>query len=369
MATTNTFNTSASNGMLFDRDGTYSVAHDKAVSDYLWTNTTLIVGQNTNYDVHRSFLYFDTSSIPDDAVVISAKIRLKAADLDHDAIDNFNIVIRRNTAGTYPSNPLVKADFDYTFYTGDGGSINIDDVSSTGLTYIYLNSTGLDWISKTGVTKLVLVSSQDINAITPTGLENCKFRTYYYGAAEMPQLSVTYAIEQYPTVTTQVATNIKDFFVKGNGNLTDGLIATEYGFEYGLTETPTWKVSSTKNVAEGAFSLSIDGVEPETTYYYRAYATNSYGTAYGLWESFTTGASPSYGLYEEDNTATICFYISEDDGKTWGQKHGPYTTDQADIEITKLLVRGSGKKKIKFESDVLTGISASVMVKLDLRAR
>jgi len=72
---------------------------------------------------------------------------------------------------------------------------------------------------------------------------------------------------------------------------------------------------------------------------------------------------------EEDNTATISFYISEDDGKTWGQKHGPYTEDQADIEITKLLVRGSGKKKIKFESDVLTGISASVMVKLDLRAR
>ena len=53
----------------------------------------------------------------------------------------------------------------------------------------------------------------------------------------------------------------------------------------------------------------------------------------------------------------------------WGQKHGPYTTDQADIEITKLLVRGSGKKKIKFESDVLTGISASVLVQLDLRAR
>ena len=53
----------------------------------------------------------------------------------------------------------------------------------------------------------------------------------------------------------------------------------------------------------------------------------------------------------------------------WGQKHGPYTTDQADIEITKLLVRGSGKKKIKFESDVLTGISASVMVKLDCKAR
>jgi len=108
---------------------------------------------------------------------------------------------------------------------------------------------------------------------------------------------------------------------------------------------------------------------PLTTYYARAYVTNEYGTGYSDWTSFTTTDVPSYGLHEEDNTATICFYISEDDGKTWGQKHGPYTTDQADIEITKLLVRGSGKKKIKFESDVLTGISASVMCKLDLKAR
>ncbi|GAF72785.1 unnamed protein product, partial [marine sediment metagenome] len=77
---------------------------------------------------------------------------------------------------------------------------------------------------------------------------------------------------------------------------------------------------------------------------------------------------PSYGLYEEDNTATICFYVRKVGGK-WSIKHGPYTTDQSDIEITKILTEGKGKYQIKFESDVLTGISASVMCKVDIKAR
>jgi len=185
---------------------------------------------------------------------------------------------------------------------------------------------------------------------------------YFYYAG-----SIDYGI---PIVTTQAATNIKDIYCNGNGNITDngGEVITERGFERGTSEEAQYCIRQTgTNLAIGAFSLTISGLKPETTYYYRAYATNSYGTAYGAWVSFTTNASPSYGIYEEDNTPTITFYLSEDDGMTWGQKRGPYTTDQADIEVTKLLVRGSGKKKIKFKTTALTGISASVMVKADIK--
>jgi len=365
MATTVNINATENNCMLRALDqADYAIAHDLATADDIGTNKWL--GQYKSlgkYTIMRNFYYFVTSSIPDDAIIINAKIKLYIGDANAlaTAQDNFNIVVRHNTGETYPSEPLVKSDFDYTFYTGDGGSISVNSLD-IGWNDLWFNSTGHNWINKTGTTKLVLISSRDINAVVPDRNEFIYMSLY-------PILTVTYSVESYPTTTSQVATNTGTTYCTANGTLTDGGVATEWGFEYGESETPTWKVTSTINIGEGTFSLGIPGLKPSTTYYYRAYCTNSYGTAYGGWVSFTTSALASYGIHEESNTATICFYISEDDGKTWGQKHGPYTTDQADIEVTKLLVRGSGKKKIKFESDTLTGISASIMCKLDLKAR
>lgn len=174
-----------------------------------------------------------------------------------------------------------------------------------------------------------------------------------------------------PTVTTQAATGIKNVYCTGNGNITNEGYAniTERGFEYGLAEEAQFCVRQTgTDLGGGAYSLTISGLKPSTTYYYRAYATNSEGEGYGSWLSFTTTSSPSYGIYEEDNSPTICFYVRTVGGK-WSKKYGPYTTDQVDIAITDVLIEGKGKYQIKFESDVLTGISASVLVKLDLKAR
>jgi len=197
---------------------------------------------------------------------------------------------------------------------------------------------------------------------------------YYVG-------SVDYTI---PTVTTQAATNLKNIYCTGNGNITDngGEVITERGFEYGLSEEAQFcerQVGDSLGI--GAYSLTIGGLEPETTYYYRAYATNSEGTAYGDWVSFTTSASPSYGVYEESNSKPdsetgiyansnkICFYVRKVGGG-WGMKHGPYTRDQADIAITQILAaQGKGKYQIKFTSDVLIGLSVSIMTKLDIKAR
>ncbi|MBA7591219.1 hypothetical protein ES708_33371 [subsurface metagenome] len=95
---------------------------------------------------------------------------------------------------------------------------------------------------------------------------------------------------------------------------------------------------------------------------------NIYGTDYSEWTSFTATGVPSYGIYEESNTPTICFYVRRAGGK-WSIKHGPYTEDQVDIEIGKILVEGKGKYQIKFTSDVLTGLSVGIMVKMDIKAR
>ena len=142
-----------------------------------------------------------------------------------------------------------------------------------------------------------------------------------------------------PTVTTQAAAGIKNVYITGNGNITNEGYANiiERGFEYGLAEEAQFSVKQTgTDLGGGAYTLTVDGLDPETTYYYRAYATNSEGVGYGSWVSFTTVASPDYGMYEQDNTATLCFYVRRFGGK-WSKKYGPYTTDKSDIVITDIL--------------------------------
>ena len=45
---------------------------------------------------------------------------------------------------------------------------------------------------------------------------------------------------------------------------------------------------TTDGIGTGGFTSRMAGLTPSTTYYVRAYATNSVGTAYGEQRSFTT---------------------------------------------------------------------------------
>lgn len=92
-----------------------------------------------------------------------------------------------------------------------------------------------------------------------------------------------------PIAATAAASNIASTIVTANGNIiyTCGAV-TERGFKYGLTETDTWSVSETGSFGAGVFKLEIPDLIPGTTYYIRAFATNSEGTGYGSYVSFTT---------------------------------------------------------------------------------
>ncbi len=126
--------------------------------------------------------------------------------------------------------------------------------------------------------------------------------TYYVRAYATNILGTAYGNQQQfttlslATVTTDTATSVSDTSAYTGGNvLSDGLAAvTQKGICWGLSTNPTTADSITINGSgTGSFVVSLNNLNENTTYYVRAYAINSIGTAYGNEISFTTYALPS----------------------------------------------------------------------------
>lgn len=94
-----------------------------------------------------------------------------------------------------------------------------------------------------------------------------------------------------PTLTTADATEITGNSAKTGGNITvsGGADVTARGVCYSTSENPTIDGDkTTDDKGTGEFVSSLTGLKGNTTYYVRAYATNSAGTGYGPQVSFTT---------------------------------------------------------------------------------
>ncbi len=99
-----------------------------------------------------------------------------------------------------------------------------------------------------------------------------------------------------PTVTTEAVTGIGTTTATGNGTITDLGVSnpTAHGVCWNTTGAPTLADDSTDEGAAGTtgtFTSAMTGLSPNTTYYVRAYAANTEGTAYGNEVSFSTAAA------------------------------------------------------------------------------
>jgi len=117
------------------------------------------------------------------------------------------------------------------------------------------------------------------------------YGTYFYGNV----IEFT-SKNAFATVTTQVVTDIKDKSALGHGTIVDLGISnpTAHGVCWNQTGEPTIDNKKTNEgpIAQpGEFSSEIKKLKSNTTYYVRAYATNSAGAAYGNEVAFTTGAT------------------------------------------------------------------------------
>ncbi len=94
-----------------------------------------------------------------------------------------------------------------------------------------------------------------------------------------------------PTLRTDSVTSITATTATCGGEvLADGGFAvTARGVCWSTATQPTISNNhTTDNIGLGPFASSLTGLEPATTYYVRAYATNPAGTAYGEQRTFTT---------------------------------------------------------------------------------
>ena len=117
------------------------------------------------------------------------------------------------------------------------------------------------------------------------------YATNSAGTAYGEQRTFTTTAGSQPTVTTSTVSNVTKTTAACGGNVTStgGTSVTARGVCWSTSQNPTISDSHTTNGSgTGSFTSSITGLSANTTYYVRAYATNSVGTAYGELRSFTT---------------------------------------------------------------------------------
>ncbi len=146
--------------------------------------------------------------------------------------------------------------------------------------------------------------------------------TYYYRAYAVNGMGTSYGADSTfttnasavaPTVLRTSATNVQAYGATVGGNITSdgGSAVTASGIVYSTTPNPTLfgtgvvDSTTTPVVTLGTFSITTAGLVHSTKYYYRAYATNSIGTAYSAQDSFTTAPVVSALPYFQNFDTTM----------------------------------------------------------------
>lgn len=266
-------------------------------------------------------------------------------------------------------------------FTTTGGGGNLATLTTTAATNITINSArsggeitndGGSPVTARGIcyatTQNPTLANTTVNAGSGTGsfvanMAGLNAGTTYYirafatnanGTAYGQQVSFTTTGGggNLATLTTTVASQITSTSARTGGSISanGGSDITERGVVYATTQNPT--TSNTKvnagTTGIGTYIVNLTGLTSNTTYYVRAYAINSSGTAYGNEISFTTtgGSLATVTTSAATNVATtsasVGGNVTADGGATVTARGVCYATSPNPTIANNVVNSGSG---------------------------
>jgi hypothetical protein len=142
------------------------------------------------------------------------------------------------------------------------------------------------------------------------------------GFVIIPGLSAANTPAQLATLSTTAASSITAISAVSGGNITNngGATITARGVVWSTSQNPTLASnlgSTNDGSGTGSFTSNLSGLTATTTYYVRAYATNSAGTAYGNQVSFTTTGGGGGIVHCTGAPTTVVDVTNPTTGKIW----------------------------------------------------
>ena len=219
-----------------------------------------------------------------------------------------------------------------------GGNISNDggwEISSRGVVWATHETPSIEQ-------HLGITTDGSGSGLFTSNIMNLSHGTTYYvrayavngaGTAYGNQVSFTTSAS-LPTVTTSNSTEITTNSAKIRGNVTDdgGGSVTARGIAYTTSQNPTTADNTvTAGSGTGSFTTDLSGLSPGATYYVRAFATNSAGTAYGNQVTFSTINPPVANFAGSPTSGMSPLAVSFTDQSTnnptsWSWSFGDGTT-------------------------------------------
>jgi len=179
----------------------------------------------------------------------------------------------------------------------------------------------------------------------------------------------------FATVVTSAESSITTSGFTMNGNITaqGGSSVTARGFVRSTSNISLFiggsgVTNTTSGSGTGTFSTSVTGLSSGTTYYYKAYATNSTGTAYGDIEPVTTSSGPSLTSFTSAQAETGLESCSQTLNQTYyhdGSGARPVANDKVYTDSAGNNVLSSGIYRLDNNTRFTIFGNAGVVVSID----